>query len=166
MARAVIIPTSDGEFVASFTERGLAWLAFPGQGEARNIGEHSFPGAAELRDWRRLTTDALRAVLAGRKPKSFPPLDWRGATEFQQAIWRAMLGIPTGQTLTYTQLAAAAGRPSANRAAGGACGANPIPVLVPCHRVVAAGGRLGGFSGGLDWKRLLLSREGVSLADL
>ncbi len=70
-----------------------------------------------------------------------------------------MLEIPFGEVLSYAQLALKAGKPAAVRAVGGACGANPIPVLVPCHRVVAANRRIGGFSSGLKWKRLLLSRE-------
>jgi O-6-methylguanine DNA methyltransferase len=74
-----------------------------------------------------------------------------------------MLRIAPGQTKTYAQIAAEVGKPDATRATGTACGANPIPVLVPCHRVVAANGKLGGFSGGLEWKRRLLGREGVRL---
>jgi O-6-methylguanine DNA methyltransferase len=88
-------------------------------------------------------------------------MDWTGATEFQQAVWRQMLKLRPGQTMSYGEIAAAIGKPRALRAVGGACGANPIPVLVPCHRVLAARGRLGGFSGGLEWKRRLLAREGI-----
>jgi len=72
-----------------------------------------------------------------------------------------MTGIRPGKTLSYGEMAAAIGKPRAVRAVGGACGANPIPVIVPCHRVLAANHRLGGFSSGLDWKRTLLTREGV-----
>lgn len=156
MTSAVSIATDEGEFVARFSERGLVALDFPGRSSRARAA------AAPPARWQNLTTRALRATLAGKKPASLPPLDWRGATEFQQTIWRALQRIPSGQTLTYAQLAAAAGRPRAVRAAGGACGANPIPVLVPCHRVVASNGKLGGFSGGLDWKRLLLSRENAA----
>jgi len=74
-----------------------------------------------------------------------------------------MTKIPLGKTGSYGELARAIGRPKAVRAVGGACGANPIPVLVPCHRVLAANHKLGGFSGGLDRKRELLKREGVTL---
>jgi O-6-methylguanine DNA methyltransferase len=88
-------------------------------------------------------------------------LDWRGGTPFQQQIWKALLQIPPGRTRTYGELAADAGHPGAARAVGSACGANPIPVLVPCHRVVPSGGGLGGFSGGLGWKETLLRREGA-----
>ena len=83
------------------------------------------------------------------------------ATAFQRAIWRAMQRIPRGRTMTYAELARRAGRPRASRAAGGACGANPLPLFVPCHRIVATGGGLGGFSGGLAWKVHLLRVEGA-----
>jgi methylated-DNA-[protein]-cysteine S-methyltransferase len=73
--------------------------------------------------------------------------------------------IATGRTKSYSEVASVIGKPGAARAVGGACGANPIPVLVPCHRVLAANRRLGGFSGGLDWKRKLLAREGVQYAN-
>jgi O-6-methylguanine DNA methyltransferase len=75
-----------------------------------------------------------------------------------------MRQIRTGQTRSYGEIASAIGKPNALRAVGGACGANPIPVFVPCHRVLAANRKLGGFSGGLNWKRKLLEREGVRLS--
>jgi len=102
----------------------------------------------------------LKAVLAGREPKTFPPLDVSG-TEFQKSVWRSMQKISLGKTKSYGEIAVAIGKPKAVRAVGGACGANPIPVLVPCHRVLAANNKLGGFGGGLDWKRSLLKREGI-----
>jgi len=182
MTRAISIPTEAGEFVAHFSERGLAGIDFPdrkrveSQRELRvekpsrpqlstRIPLNSAAVSPEFRRWARMAENALRAALAGKPAGTLPPFDWRGATEFQQSIWRALLRIPTGRTSTYAELAAAAGRPRAVRAAGSACGANPIPVLIPCHRVVASGGRLGGFSGGLEWKRRLLTREGVQLSD-
>ena len=167
MTRAVLIPTEAGEFLAHFSERGLAGLDFP---DRRHRHRPEKPADAvdspDLPRWERLTANALRSALAGRPAGTLPPFDWRGATEFQQSIWRALLRIPIGHTRSYSEVAAAAGHPRAVRAAGSACGANPIPVLVPCHRVVASGGRLGGFSGGLDWKRRLLGREGVQMMPL
>ena len=182
MTHAVSIPTEAGEFVAHFTERGLAAIDFPGRKKVESRSElrvekpsrpqlstrtpiNSLAINPEFPDWEQLTAIALSAVLAGKSAGRLPPFDWRGATEFQQSIWRALLRIPTGRTRTYAELAAAAGHPRAVRATGSACGANPIPVLVPCHRVVASGGKLGGFSGGLDWKRRLLAQEGVQLPD-
>jgi O-6-methylguanine DNA methyltransferase len=79
-------------------------------------------------------------------------------TEFQKKVWKALKKIPRGQTRTYGEIAAAIGHPKAVRAVGSACGANPLPVFIPCHRVVAAGG-LGGFGRGLPWKVLLLELE-------
>jgi len=76
-----------------------------------------------------------------------------------------MLDIPPGQTRSYGEIARAIGNPKAVRAVGGACGANPIPVLVPCHRVLAAHRKIGGFSSGLDWKRQLLAIEGAKFDD-
>ena len=84
-------------------------------------------------------------------------------TDFQGRVWHALQKIPRGATSSYGAIARQIGRPKAVRAVGGACGANPLPVVIPCHRVLAANGRLGGFSGGLDWKRRLLAAEGVTL---
>jgi O-6-methylguanine DNA methyltransferase len=113
--------------------------------------------------WHRTTTKALTQALAGRAAKELPPLDWAGKTEFQKAVWRAMLKLGPGKTKSYGEIADAIGKPKAVRAVGGACGANSIPVLVPCHRVLAAGGKIGGFGSGLDWKRTLLAKEGINL---
>ena len=117
---------------------------------------------AKIRAWHRMTETALKNILAGRKPKKLPPLDLAG-TEFQKSVWNALRKISPGKTKSYGEIARAIGKPKAVRAVGGACGANPVPVLVPCHRVLAANKKLGGFSGGLDWKRSLLKREGINL---
>lgn len=83
-------------------------------------------------------------------------------TDFQRKVWSALRNIPVGKTLSYGQLAAKIGRPAAVRAVGAANGANPIPVIVPCHRVIGANASLTGFGGGLERKRWLLAHEGVS----
>ena len=106
----------------------------------------------------------MKRTLAGHPAGALPPLDLSGGTDFQTKVWNAMKKIRVGRTQSYGEIARAIGRPKAVRAVGGACGANPIPVLIPCHRVLAANHRLGGFSGGLDWKRKRLAREGVSVA--
>jgi O-6-methylguanine DNA methyltransferase len=116
---------------------------------------------AKIKNWHRTTETALEKILAGREPRELPPLDWNGATDFQKSVWRQMLKISPGKTKSYGEIAERIGKPKAVRAVGSACGANPIPVLVPCHRILAANKKLGGFSGGLDWKRKLLSREGI-----
>lgn len=154
------VATPDGEFTARYSENGLAELCFPKVGRAspRAVKQNAAP--AKIRAWHQLTKAALKAALAGRAPKKFPPLDMAG-TEFQQSVWNALRKIAPGKTKSYGEIAQVIGRPKAVRAVGGACGANPIPVLVPCHRVLAANKKLGGFSGGLDWKRKLLTQEGV-----
>ena len=157
----VRIATRDGKFLAEYSAKGLARLHFPG---VVPTNAQAAPGraAAVIRTWHSITKAALKTVLAGRRPRTFPPLDLTAGTPFQQIIWRALQEIPVRQTRSYGEIARAIGKPKGVRAVGGACGANPIPVLVPCHRVLAANGKLGGFSGGLDWKRRLLAREGLS----
>lgn len=88
------------------------------------------------------------------------PLSAKG-TVFQHEVWTALRKIPAGETTTYSALAKQIGRPKAVRAVGAANGANPIPIIVPCHRVIGASGRLVGYAGGLDWKRGLLAHEGA-----
>jgi O-6-methylguanine DNA methyltransferase len=165
--RLVELPvfTRDGQFVARYSEKGLAELDFPASGRAglppRQNARQRAP--AKTSRWHRATESALKAVLAGRAAKTLPPLDWSGKTEFQKSVWRALRKIRPGRTKSYGEIARAIGKPKAVRAVGGACGANPIPVLVPCHRVLAANKKLGGFSGGLNRKRKLLAREGVKI---
>ena len=164
------ISTRDGQFIARYSEKGLAELDFP-NANCRRRGNESQIAAnrdssrrlLQIQKWHRLTTDALENILAGKEPKKLPPLDWTGKTDFQKSVWRQMLKIPAGKTKSYGEIAQAVGKPKAVRAVGGACGANPVPVLVPCHRVLAANKKLGGFSGGLDWKRKLLALEGIKL---
>lgn len=114
---------------------------------------------ARVRRWHKAAAEALDCALAGQVARKLPPIDLSAGTEFQQQVWSVLHRIGLGKTWTYGQVAQAAGNPGAVRAVGNACGANPIPVLVPCHRVVAANEELGGFAGGLGWKRLLLKRE-------
>ena len=89
-------------------------------------------------------------------------LDLKG-TDFQKKVWRALAHIPYGKVLTYKQIAEKIGAPNAFRAVGSACGANDLPIIIPCHRVIASNGGLGGFSGGLKIKKHLLKLEGVKL---
>ena len=103
----------------------------------------------------------LRAWLCGKPAGTLPPLQPKACTAFTSRVLAAMRRIPRGHTMTYGALARRIGVPGAARAVGSACGANPLPLFIPCHRVVAANGKLGGFSAGLDWKRFLLAKEGV-----
>ena len=160
------VATTDGIFLAHYSEKGLAELDFPNAdglvapASRRAVNSKQIP--AQVLRWHRITTNALKSVLSGRAVKEMPPLDWKGKTEFQKAVWRAMLKLGPGKTRSYGEVAEAIGNPRAVRAVGGACGANPIPVLVPCHRVLAAGGKIGGFGSGLDWKYRLLAKEGIT----
>lgn len=163
------ISTRDGKFVARYSENGLAELNFPKNGRAElplgQAAQQRRPTGiipAKIKSWHRATESALKKVLAGSDAKNLPPLDLSG-TEFQKSVWKQMRKISAGKTKSYGEIAEAIGKPKAVRAVGGACGANPIPVLVPCHRILAANKKLGGFSGGLDWKRKLLATEGVKL---
>ncbi|MFH1873979.1 MAG: MGMT family protein [Pseudomonadota bacterium] len=94
---------------------------------------------------------------SGKLPRG--KLDLAAGTLFQQKVWRAIAKIPKGQTRSYAWLAKTAGRPKAVRAAANVCGANPIPLLIPCHRVIRSDGTIGGFSGPLRLKKLLLQEE-------
>jgi AraC family transcriptional regulator, regulatory protein of adaptative response / methylated-DNA-[protein]-cysteine methyltransferase len=155
------IETEEGTFIAYYSEKGLAGLDFP-QPAGRRAGAPAATAPEQIKSLHRLTTEALRQCLAGKMPEALPPLDVQG-TEFQQRVWLALRKIAPGTTRSYSEIARAIGQPKAVRAVGGACGANPIPVLVPCHRVLAANQKIGGFSGGLNWKRTLLAREGIAL---
>ena len=167
------VATADGKFIACYSENGLAELEFPNpkrrsrgdESQTQNsVGDSSHRLLQDkIRGWHRLTEVALKKFLTGSASQKLPPLDWTGKTEFQKSVWRALLKIAPGKTKSYGEIARAIGRPKAVRAVGGACGANPIPVLVPCHRVLAANNKLGGFSGGLERKRSLLKREGVKI---
>ena len=105
----------------------------------------------------------LREYFAGRRRTFTVKLDLEG-TEFQRKAWDAMRKIPFGETISYGDQARKVGKPKAYRAVGSANGKNPIPIIVPCHRVLASDGSLGGYSLGLSMKRRLLALEGVSVA--
>jgi len=109
--------------------------------------------------------EAFASYFAGDRA-ALKALRWiSGGTAFQQQVWRALTSIPVGETWSYARLAAAIGKPRAVRAVGLANGANPIPIVVPCHRVIGADGSLTGFGGGLERKRWLLRHEGAAFDD-
>lgn len=150
------IQTDEGDFVARYSSTGLARLDFPA---GKSHSQAAAPAAQPVARWHELTTLAVRHALQGQPMTSCPPMDLSAGTAFQRKVWAALQAIPAGKTETYSRLAVSLNQPKAARAVGRACGANPVPLLVPCHRVVAAQGGLGGFSGGLHWKRKLLERE-------
>ncbi len=111
-------------------------------------------------DAARPAIEALAAWFANAEREPDLPLAPRG-TDFQQRVWERLRAIPPGSTASYGEVAGDVGRPGGARAVGGAVGRNPLSIVVPCHRVVAADGSLGGYASGLDRKRWLLAHEGV-----
>jgi AraC family transcriptional regulator of adaptative response/methylated-DNA-[protein]-cysteine methyltransferase len=149
--------TDFGPLLVAATERGICRVAF--EPDDAVLREH-FPNAriekgGEALD--ALLAEAVRFVSEPGRAMTLP-LDVRG-TAFQQAVWRELSRIPPGETLSYAALAARAGKPDAVRAAGSACGANPVALLIPCHRARRTDGTLGGYAYGLPIKRKLLDRE-------
>lgn len=150
-----------GEWVGVFTREGLSHLYLPGSGEVAGLGQSN---RGMDREWMKCGTYLERVVerlLNGQEGTNRIgfPLDLSAGTAFQQRIWRQLLEISSGEVVTYQGLAKAVGNPMAARAVGNACGRNPMPLLIPCHRVVRTNGDLGGFSAGLDWKMRLLQVE-------
>jgi AraC family transcriptional regulator of adaptative response/methylated-DNA-[protein]-cysteine methyltransferase len=158
-----IVKSQLGALLVGATERGLCQVNL-GDDEEHLLGRLSreFHSATLVRDdgaLRGLVHEVLRR-LAGRAPAVELPLDVQG-TAFQRAVWEELRRIPLGETRTYGEVAAAIGAPRAVRAVGTACGANPVAVVVPCHRVVPASGGVGNYGGGPARKRALLKSEGA-----
>lgn len=160
------VDTPAGRLVAARTEHGLVRLAYEDfnggldavlEALAARISPRIVEAPARLDDARR----ELDEYFAGRRRSFDLPIDWTLTTPFARRVLQATAGIPFGQTSTYASIAAAAGSPRGARPTGNALGANPVPIVVPCHRVLASGGGLGGYTGGLSRKELLLGIEGV-----
>ncbi|MGW0435224.1 methylated-DNA--[protein]-cysteine S-methyltransferase [Micromonospora sp. NPDC003197] len=149
-----VIDSLIGEFSIATDETGVCGANF---GPVETV--------TEVPDERLATAVAqLRAYFAGELTEFTVPLSVRRGSDFERAVWGEMTKIPYGETRTYGEVAKALGDPGAARAVGVACNRNPIPVIVPCHRIVGAGGKLVGFGGGLPRKRKLLELEaGVAL---
>jgi AraC family transcriptional regulator, regulatory protein of adaptative response / methylated-DNA-[protein]-cysteine methyltransferase len=155
-----VLGTSLGDMLVAATEKGVCCLAF-GEGETELRAR--FPRAELLaagEDFRALFAQVVAAVEQPGPGSAAIPLDVKG-TAFQQRVWEELRRIPHGETRSYGELAAVLGNPKASRAVGGANGANNVAVLIPCHRVIAADGTLGGYAYGLAIKAELLRREGV-----
>ena len=166
-ARYQVMDSPVGPLLLAMTPDGLCGVDFVAGGALeqrvaslrQRFPEHAWEAGACPE-----AVSQLEAYFAGRLRAFRLPVLLRG-TAFQLAVWNAMRGIPYGQTRTYADMAAAAGRRTgASRAAGAACGANPVAIVVPCHRVVGTGGSLTGFGGGLPAKRWLLQHEGALIA--
>ena len=149
-----------------YMETPIGSLMLAGDGE--NLVELGFPSGKaarrHVRDWQEHPTsfaevkEQLSAYFDGRLQEFSVPLAPTG-TEFQLRVWQALRKIPYGETISYGELAKSIGKPTASRAVGAANGRNPIPVIIPCHRVIGASGKLVGFGGGLATKQRLLALE-------
>ena len=159
-----VVPTSLGAMLVAATDKGVCRLSF---NEGREALSARFPKAELVEGGQAFAALLEQVIAAVEAPGDFVhiPLDVKG-TAFQEAVWQELRRIPAGETRTYAQLAAAIGRPKAVRAAGSANGANNVAVLIPCHRVIATGGGMGGYAYGLEIKRKLLAKEGAIDEDL
>jgi methylated-DNA-[protein]-cysteine S-methyltransferase len=158
-------PSPLGELLLVAGARGLTQMHYldgPLDATLALIAERRSPriveSAAALDPWRR----ELDEYFGGTRRRFEAPLDWDQMSPFQRAVLRATAAIPYGATSTYTGVAVAAGSPRGQRAAGNALGANPLAIVVPCHRVLRSGGAFGGYTGGLARKHYLLELEGLS----
>jgi methylated-DNA-[protein]-cysteine S-methyltransferase len=151
-----------GALLLAQTERGLIRVGLPNQDRealleelAAKVSPRVLEAPARLEEARR----ELDRYFAGDLREFALPLDWSLSHGFRRQVLEGIATIPFGETRTYTEMATGAGNPRAVRAAGSACGSNPIPVVVPCHRVLRRGGALGGYAGGLAMKESLLDFE-------
>jgi len=153
-----------GPLLLAQTRRGLVRVGLPNQNSdelladlAERVSPRVLEAPASLDEVRR----ELDLYFNGKLDSFDLPLDWQLSGGFRRQVLRAINRIPYGQTRNYTEMARKAGNERAVRAAGTACGSNPIPLVVPCHRVLRTGGALGGYAGGLPMKEALLQLEGV-----
>jgi methylated-DNA-[protein]-cysteine S-methyltransferase len=147
-----------GPLILLARARGLRAIGFPG--DVIDLADATREPAALA-----FATEALDEYFAGARTSfSDLPLDRGAGTAFQRGVWELLLTIPYGETVSYGELARRGGRPDRIRAVGAANGRNPLPIVVPCHRVVGADGRLTGYRGGLGRKRALLDHEGAVAA--
>jgi methylated-DNA-[protein]-cysteine S-methyltransferase len=152
-----------GRLLVAVTPRGLVRVAYEGEPDEAVLAELAREVSPRLLRAPERTDEARReldAYFAGERRSFEVPLDWSLIRGFAQKVLRATARVPFGEVTTYGSVAAQAGSPRAARAAGNALGSNPIPIVVPCHRVLHAGGGLGGYAGGLDRKKFLLALEG------
>ena len=149
-----------GDLLVACSPRGLLRIGLPAEDPDAVLGELEGE-ASEAPNRVAAASRELDEYFAGRRREFTLPLDWSNARGFRLRVLEAMSRLPYGETVTYTELAARAGNARAPRAAGRACATNPIPIVVPCHRVVGSDGSLRGYTGGLHYKEFLLRLEGV-----
>jgi len=158
-------PSTHGTCTVMATEVGVCWAGTPGTSPHEGLSwaerRLSFSHVVEAEEIASLqhAMEQLRRYLAGERVLFTCPLDLHG-TPFQVSVWQELFRIPYGETRSYAEIASALGRPRAVRAVGAANGANPVAIIVPCHRVIGSNGTLTGYGGGLLTKRWLLSLEG------
>ncbi|WP_160154158.1 methylated-DNA--[protein]-cysteine S-methyltransferase [Microbulbifer sp. ALW1] len=157
MIRYEIYPSVFGELGIAASDTGLVGIDLQAGKRPLAVKEDWQRGANHLTD---AASDQLAAYFAGERQSFDLPLDAAG-TPFQQSVWRALCAIPYGETRSYRELAEAIGNPKAVRAVARANGANPLSIVVPCHRVIGADGTLTGYAGGLEMKARLLVLEGA-----
>jgi len=136
-------------------------LPQPTEEQARSLVKSHVNEAVFAPDYFNRLTEKLKAYFRGEKVDFKETIDLSEATPFQQKVWHATRLIPYGRTFSYLKIACEIGKPGAARAIGQALGKNPLPIIVPCHRVLSSDGGLGGFTGGIEMKQYLLKLEGV-----
>jgi methylated-DNA-[protein]-cysteine S-methyltransferase len=153
-----------GPLLLAATRRGVVRIGLPGQDDEallQELAARVSPRVLEAPDQLDEARRELDLYFEGRLRDFDLPLDWQLSKDFRRRALRAVARIPYGGTRTYMEVAKSAGNERAVRAAGTACGSNPIPIVVPCHRVLRTGGGLGGYGGGLPMKESLLRLEGA-----
>jgi methylated-DNA-[protein]-cysteine S-methyltransferase len=158
-----VVPSPLGELASVCSRRGLLCLHYGAERLdelLETLAREISPRIVESRGRFATVERQLDEYFAGRRERFELPIDWSLTRGFGRRVLRATARIPYGRVATYTQVAERAGSPRGMRATGNALGANPIPIIVPCHRVLRTGGGLGGYGGGLERKRFLLALEG------
>lgn len=154
------VKTKWGVFCLGFSESGLTSVDFPNSRSSARSLSSAIAAPVTVRRMMNRASREFRGYVQGRQKAGFRlPLDDSEQTPAQRKVFKVLRRIPFGETRSYQWLAAKAGNPRAARAMGRIVGSNPVPVVVPCHRIIKASGALGGFSSGLGWKRRLLDHE-------
>jgi methylated-DNA-[protein]-cysteine S-methyltransferase len=153
------IPSPVGELLLAGDGERLQRLHFNDPGRPARIGDGWEPAAEPFAE----LCGQLDEYFAGERREFDVPLDPAGGSEFERRVWAALREIPYGETEAYGELSTRIGHPGHARAVGAANGRNPIAIVIPCHRVIGADGKLTGYAGGLDRKRALLDLEGLTL---
>lgn len=165
MRRAMVFQSPWGWMGISETDKGLDGIALPKPSkravEASLRKQSAEPFVSEATDRLKTAQQQLTEYLEGTRQEFDLPLDLSSGTVFQRKVWQTLLNVPYAKLRSYQWVAARVGGPQYARAVGNAVGANPLPIMVPCHRIVAQDATLGGFSGGLPTKRKLLTLEGT-----